>query len=317
MSTIKQLSLSLLIVLMVITSCKKEDVKNQSDLSDKQKMDNTTSRLLAFSEQLKLKSGASLPFDSANWYLEGLLNYEQANNNHQFDGLQFFYDTLVMYTSGAELTMTELNDAHAYFTNKLAEIAQAQNITNFAFDAVDITISTSGFKNGETQLAMVVGGGSNTVGIYTAFGTTDHWIWGMQGGKCDGYTGGGFSDAAQQLNYKFNHPLAVPGPGYYTDIEIVYAEGDDFYDPNNPGPYCNYKIFFFYAGTSGIWPCLSPNELNYYLSTMPFIINASRPEGKSYISVNVTSVFIPSGPAIYWHSYALNFGYFHPNDPNN
>lgn len=316
MSTIKQLSLSLLIVLMVITSCKKEDVKNQSDLSDKQKMDNTTSRLLAFSEQLKLKSGASLPFDSANWYLEGLLNYEQANNNHQFDGLQFFYDTLVMYTSGAELTMTELNDAHTYFTNKLAEIAQAQNITDFAFDAVDITISTSGFKNGETQLAMVVGGGSNTVGIYTAFGTTDHWIWGMQGGKCDGYTGGGFSDAAQQLNYKFNHPLAVPGPGYYTEVLPVYADGTEFPDLANPGPYCDYKIFWFNAGTTGIWPCLAPDELNYYLSTMPFIINAKRPFGKSYVNVNVIAFFPPNYTNVYSHLYILYYGYFHPNDPN-
>ena len=316
MSTIKQLSLSLLIVLMVITSCKKEDVKNQSDLSDKQKMDNTTSRLLAFSEQLKLKSGASLPFDSANWYLEGLLNYEQANNNHQFDGLQFYYDTLVMYTSGTELTMTELNDAHTYFTNKLAEIAQAQNITDFAFDAVDITISTSGFKNGETQLAMVVGGGSNTVGIYTAFGTTDHWIWGMQGGKCDGYTGGGFSDAAQQLNYKFTHPVAVP-VGYFTGLFYVPTDGTEVPDPTNPGPYCDYKIFYFDAGNTGIWPCLGPEELNYYLAKMPEIISAKKPAGKSFAYANATSMFFPNGGNRYYHEYKLWYGDFTINNPNN
>lgn len=315
MQTIKLLTFTLLIVAFAMTSCKKDDTQNQKNKSDALVSKKTTDQLLAFREQLKLKNGAALPTDSANWYLEGLLNYEKANNNHQFDGLQFFYDTLVMYNSGSTLSFTELNEAYVHFSNKLDEIAQSQNIPDFAFDAIDVSITNSGLKNGETKLAMAVGGGPNTVGNYVAFGVTDHWIWGMQGGKCDGYPGGGLSDAAQQLNYKFGHPLAVLVSGYFTDIVTVNAEGDEFYDPANPGPYCDYKMFFFVAGSSGIWPCLGPDELNYYLSTMPFIINAKKPEGKTFINVNVSSIYIPSGTIIYWHGYSLHYGYFHVYDP--
>lgn len=318
MKTIKLLTIALLMATLAMTGCKKDETRNQQEKSEASLSKKTTEQLLAFREQLKLKNGASLPIDSANWYLEGLLNYEQANNNHQFDGLQFFYDTLVMYTSGAELSIADLNEAHTYFSNKLTEIAQAQNITDFAFDAVDISIATNGLKSGETQLTMVVGGGSNTIGYYTAFGLTDYWTWGMQGGKCGTFAGqGGLSDAAQELNYKFNHPLVVPGPGYYTDVLPVYADGTEFPDPNNPGPYCDYKIFWFDASNTGIWPCLGPDELNYYLSTMPYIINAKRPVGKSYVNVNVTAMLILNGDNKYWHSYALSYGYFHQNDPNN
>jgi hypothetical protein len=318
MRKLKQLTLALLLVTIAFAGCKKDETQNSVKQPDAQLSKKTTMQLLAFREQLKLKSGNSLPVDSANWYLEGLLNYEQANNNHQFDGLQFFYDTLVMYTSGAELTMNDLNAAHTYFSNKLAEITQAQNITDFAFDAVDISVVTSGLKNGETQLTMIVGGGSNTVGYYTAFGSTDYWTWGMQGGKCGAYAGqGGISDAAQELNYKFNHPLAVPGPGYYTEVIPAYADGTEFPDLANPGPYCDYKIFWFNAGNTGIWPCLAPDELNYYLSTMPYIINAKRPVGKSYVNVNVIAFFPPNYTNVYSHLYILNYGYFHPNEPNN
>ena len=301
-------------VSILMTGCKKDETQYQQEKSDAIKSKKTTEQLLAFREKLKLKNGASLPIDSANWYLEGLLNYEQANNNHQFDGLQFFYDTLLMYTSGSELTMTELNEAHSYFTNKLTEIAQAQNITDFAFDAVDLSIITSGLKNGETQLIMVVGGGSNTVGYYTAFGPTDYWIWGMQGGKCGGFTGGGLSDAAQELNYKFGHPLAVPA-GYLTGLFYVFADGTEFPDVANPGPYCDYKIFYFNAGNTGIWPCLDPIELNYYLSKMPEIIAAKKPAGKTFAYANAYSRFYPNGNNVYYHEYRLWYGDFTINDP--
>ncbi len=279
--------------------------------------DNTTSRLLVFRDHLELKNGTSLPIDSANWYIEGLLNYENANNNHQFDGLTFFYDTLVLYTAAGSLSNTELNDVYAYFTNQLYEITQSNNDPDFAFDAIDISITTSGLKNGETQLTMVVGGGPNTVGVYEAFGATDYWIWGMQGGKCGAYAGqGGLSDAALQLNYKFSHPLAVPA-GYFTGLFYVLATGDEFPDPNNPGPYCDYKIFRFDAWNTGIYPCLAPNELNYYLAKMPEIIADKKPDGKTYAYANAYAMFFPNFGNLYYHEYKLWYGDFTTIDPNN
>jgi hypothetical protein len=272
----------------------------------------TTKQLLAFRDQLKLKNSSSLPVDSATWYLEGLLNLEKANNNHQFDGLTFYYDTLVMYTAGSTLTMAELNEAYGYFTNKLNALAQSQSIPDFAFNAVDITIRTSGLKNGETELVIGAGWGSNTVGNYAAFGPTDYWKWGMGGGKCDSYTGqGGTSDAAQQLNYKFNHPIALPEPGYYTDVVSEVVWGGSFPDVNNPGPYCDCKVFYYDATNTGIWPCLAPDELNYYLSVFPSIVSAKNLENKSYVDVYVQAVFFPNGQSEYFHRYTLRYGDWH------
>lgn len=277
-----------------------------------------TNQLLSFSSHLKMKSGGIMQLDSATWYLEGLLNLEKANNNHQFEGLNFFYDTIVMYTSGNSLTMDELNTIYTYLNSKLDLIIQTQNGVNFAFDAIDISYTNEGLKNGEILLLMGVGGGPNTIGNYVAFGSTDYWVWGLQGGKCGAYAGqGGLSDAAQQLNYKFNHSLAIYEPGFFTDIEHRYAYGDEYPDSNNPGPYCDYKIFMFDSGNTGIWPCLSPTELNFYLSTLPFIINDKRPEGKSYINVSVTAYFAANYTNIYSHVYYLQYGIFNPSGLNN
>jgi len=308
MRTIKQFTIALLMVMLAVTSCKKDEQQSTDANSDAQMSRKTTKQLLAFRDQLKLKNGSSLPVDSATWYLEGLLNLENANNNHQFDGLTFYYDTLVMYTAGGSLSLAELNEAYAYFTNKLNALAQTQTIPEFAFNSVDITINTSGLKNGETELVIGAGWGSNTVGNYAAFGPTDYWKWGMGGGKCDSYTGqGGTSDAAQQLNYKFNHPVALPEPGYYTGVVSATAWGDEFPDINNPGPYCDYKIFWF-EGTSN--PCLSPTELNYYLSTFPDIIGAKRPDNKTFISVSVVAILVTGGQTKKCHWYGLEYGTF-------
>ncbi len=317
MRTIKHLSIALAVISILFTGCKKDENRTLVTSPEALKSAKTTAQLLAFRSNLKLKSGTSLPTDSATWYLEGLLNYENANNNHQFGGLTFYYDTLVLNTSGSSLTFTELNEAYTYFTNKLSAIVQSQNIPDFAFDAVDIAIPTTGFKSGETLLTMVVGGGPNTVGFYTAFGPTDYWIWGMQGGKCGAYTGqGGLSDAAQELNYRFTHPWAAPA-GYITGLSPVFTDGTEFPDPANPGPYCDYKIFYFDAGNTGIWPCLGPAELNYYLSTMPYIINAKKPSGKTFVYSTATAMLILDGTSKYWYSYALYYGYLTINDPNN
>jgi len=318
MRNIKHLTLVLLIVTLTFGGCKKDGKINPVNKPGTQLQSKTTKQLLSFREHLKMKSGEALPVDSATWYLEGLLNLENANNNHQFDGLEFYHDTLIVNTAGNSLSAAELNGAYEHFTEEINLIAQAQNISNFEFDAIDISLTKNELQTNEIQIAMAIAGGPNTTTIinnYVPFGVTDFWSWGFGYGKCGDYGGqGGASDAAQQLNYKFNHPIALGRPGYYTDIVAVYAIGDEYLDASNPGPYCDYKIFFYDATYTGIWPCLAPNELNYYLSTLPYIINDKKPEepaGLSYKNVSVQAVFYPDGTSVYFHYYTLNYGIFH------
>jgi hypothetical protein len=317
MKTIKHLSFALMLASLLFTACKKEEQRYPIIDSNPGLSSKITKQLLNFRNNLKMKSGGELPDDSAVWYLEGLLNYEHANNNHQISGLELFHDTLVLYSSGNSLSFAELNQAYAYFTSKLNAYTLMRNNPDFVYDAVDIAISTSGLKNGATTLTMTAGGGLNTVGIYIAFGPTDYWVWGMQGGKCGPYAGqGGLSDAAQELNYRFTHPWAVNN-GYFTNLAPVYADGSEFPDPANPGPYCDTKIFYFNAGNSGIWPCLGPVELNYYLAKMPEIIQAKNPEGKRFACADADAILIPNSTNIYWHRYTLYYGDFTIYNPNN
>jgi len=316
MNKLKHLTLALFIVTIALAGCKKESQQSQTNNPNTQMSNGITKRILAFRDNLKMKSGGSISIDSATWSLEGLLNLENANNNHQIDGLEFYYDSLVINTSEGSFSINALNDAYEHFTNELDLITQSVNNSYFAFDAVDISVVNTGLKNGEVKLVMGTSGGlqTNTVGNYIAFGSTDYWNWGMDGGKCGAYSGqGGFVDAADKLSYKFNHPLVAREAGFFTDLESHSASGESYPDPNNPGPYCDYKIFFFNAGNTGIWPCLSPEELNYYLSTFPFIVNDNQPEGKTFVNVSVTDVFFPNYTHVYWHEYGLNYGIFHPS----
>ena len=300
--------------MLVVTSCKKDENQNLAATTDAQAGTKTTKQLLAFRDNLKLKSSGSLPTDSATWYLEGLLNYENANNDHQFDGLEFFKDSIIITTLGNSLSLNELNEAYLRFTNKLNLISQTKNDSNFTFDAISLTYEPSGLKNGEAKFAMVVSGGLNIVGAYLAFGPTDYWVWGLSLGKCGPYSGG-TSNAALELEYRFNHPvIGIPSEsGYYTEVETVYASGQEYPDPNNPGPYCDYKIFYFDAGNTGIWPCISPTELNYYLSTFSYVMNDKKPPLKTFINVSVDALFFPNYTNIYFYYYNLHYGIFHPH----
>ena len=312
MKTIKLLTLGIVLLTITLNGCKKDEQKSPANNSGAQASSKITKQLLDFRDNLKLKSGGSLPADSATWYLEGLLNYENANNNHQFNGIEFISDTLTIYASGSSLTNTELNEAYIKFTQKLNLFAQSKNASNFSFDAISIAVTPVLLKNGETNLIMNAGGGLNSIGIYMAFGLTDYWVWGNGGGKCGSFSGGS-SDAAQELAYRFNHPIAgIPaGSGFFTDLESKFADGWEYPDLNNPGPYCDSKIFNFDAGNTGIVPCLSPTELNFYLSTFPFIVNDKKPPLKTFIDVSVTSYFPPNYTNIYSHLYKLNYGIFH------
>lgn len=70
-------------------SCKKELVRQSTDDASNQ-TNQITAKLLAFKANLQLKSNSSIAVDSAEWYLEGLLNFEKANNYHAFGDLELF-----------------------------------------------------------------------------------------------------------------------------------------------------------------------------------------------------------------------------------
>lgn len=309
-----------MLLTITLNGCKKDEQKSPANNSEAQKSLKITKQLLDFRDNLKLKSGGSLPADSATWYLEGLLNYENANNDHNFINLNFIYDSIVIYTGGSSISTNDLNIAYGYFNNRLQQEVSVHNDTAYKFDLVDIQSINTGLKNGETVITMSASGGVHLVGVYIAFGADDFWRWGQGLGKCDGSNLG--TDATDKLEQRFNNPAVVINrEGFFLNVEKNTAY---FFDPQYHDP--DYILgwdsqMLFSAGGIGInpptEPCLSPQDLNYYLSKFDFIKESKCPPTKSFKNVHVKEDFFPTtGSWSRGHDYEMYFGNFFLSGPN-
>jgi len=125
---------------------------------------------------------------------------------------------------------------------------------------------------------------------FPAYGSTDWWWWGKNGGKCNGFTGSG--DAAIKIRQRINaYGVAVPGPGYsFTDVSMAFFNYSTHpvgatYPSNNNGSY----LTFWQRNTLPDFNlCLSPTEMNYYtngthiVATTPNSQGGPRPNDKVF-----------------------------------
>ena len=196
------------------------------------------------------------------------------------------------------------------------QISLAYNDTAYKFDLIDININYSGLKSGETIITMVAPSGYHLIGNYIAFEDYDYWFWGWNLGRCGDYINNNVgTDAADKLQIRFNNPINPYEPGYFTSIEEKQAWPHEtvYADPNYPGSW--YPAMIFDVAGLGAnppsEPCLSPLELNYYLSKFDFIKNNCKPTGKVFRNVEVIDEHGLSTQ--YWerlHYYILYYGIF-------
>jgi len=300
-----------LLCAFAFTSCQKDkaEIKDESTNSEVAKI---TRKLQIFKQNLQSKSGETMPADSAEWYLEGLLNYEQANNSHVFGDVDFYYDTLAVNVANGQISLDELNYLYTVIDNRAEAIRQATGNENYTFDIVDLKLETTGLKSGTQDLIVSLSGGIIGSGLnYVPFGPSDYWYWGYGMGKCDEYTGQYLGrDATTELQRKFRNPIAVPGAGYFISVESIleFPGAPEFDDPYN-APYGGTMIYSQGGLHDEFDQCLSPEDLNYYLGKFDFIRNTRKPIGKQYKTVNV-NYDISSGIE-YWyhiHTYTLFYG---------
>ncbi len=298
-----------LVCSFVFISCQKDkaEIKDESTKNDATKI--TT---IANLSKPASKSGEYITADSAVWYLEGLLNFEKANNNHVFGDVDFYHNTLTVTVTDGQISLSELNILYITIDAWVEIIQQQSGNEDYSFDIVDLNLETTGLKSGTQNLVVSISGGVLGIGLnYYPFGTTDYWYWGYELGKCGEYSGYIGKDASTELQRKFRNPIAVPGPGYYTDvvrIDVVPGFDTAFDDPEN-APYAG-TMLYSQGGTNNAFDqCLSPNDLNYYLSKFDFIRNTKNPPNKQYKTVEV--IYTDSPGIGYWlhiHIYKLYYG---------
>lgn len=266
-----------------------------------------TKQLRAFQKSLQLKSTNPMTEEDATWHIEGLLNLEKAYNLHNFANLQFHTDSIVLTISNGMLSGEQIEMVYDYFESVLNEHALNQTST-FGFDIIDIHSMETELKDGSIIYYMESSSSEDLVHNYVPFGQNEHWYWGWDLGGCNGYTADG--DAAQQLEYKFNHPSALLQPGYFTSNQTIYAYYYEYDDFSNPGPNGDYKIFCYDSFFPPVdEPCLSPEELNFYLGTFDYIKTDKQPPNKTFKCVSVTPT-VGLETEIRTHEYALTYGIF-------
>lgn len=304
------LSLFLLIAI-TLTSCQKEksEVKNEQTKSDATII---TRLLKSFKLNLLSKSGEPMAADSAEWYLEGLLNLEKANNNHLFGDVDFYYDTLLITIVDEQISVNDLNYLYSSIDAWVESIRLQSGNEDYTFDVIDLNLETSGLKSDAQNLIVSLSGGVLGTGLnYNPFGPSDYWYWGFELGKCGNYIGQYVGrDATTELEYRFNHPLSPPVAGYFTSVEkvTVFPGYDPIVDdPNSP----NGSYMIFSQGGIGYEYdyCIPPSELNYYLSKFDYIRDARKPACKEFKTVDVSYTF--SQGLGYWdhvHYYEIFYG---------
>jgi len=300
--------------LFALTSCKKESETLISDNSGK----DITQKLIEFKSHLNSKDGSTLSIDSAKWFLEGLLNFENANNDHDMGEINLYYDSITISSIANRVSNSELLISYQTLVKKLQKISAEEN-NLILFNMISLVIKPSDVAD-ESQILMTVSAGKESKSwIIVPFVAGDDWIFGYHGGSCTtDHNNPNYwnrtSDAAEEMQYKINNSIRPRKVGYFVNIaSVIVQEGQ--YDYNYPGRYEKNTMFMAkghgaYAPVSD--PCINSVELNYYMSKFEQVAGTAIPQGKSFLNVDIYGCFIGwAGIDPYWvraHMYNIFYG---------
>lgn len=267
--------------------------------------------ILNFQSKIKnnsFKNGETITADSTIWYLEALLNFNYSNPDSSFVNLTV--DTTF------EFQLPVNNDMVDFSNVSDAAFAMEEHILNYLNNmpnsikfmiAADVKFKANELKNGSKTITITSGYGSEYIdnpAAYTPFGENDYWKYGggwvNQGGYCDGPNQGQDlnSDAAEQIQYKINHPnvMNIWPSSYFTDVVSVIDNrwdgwGDyEYYISDYPNLNDDYPndgfLDFLTLSVNWFGHCLEPLEMNFYLQGNLDIIESERQKLISNSGIN-------------------------------
>lgn len=307
MKTIKNKITAIIIIIIVLTSC----TKNDDNLPKIVLQKNVTQKIKDFKANLNLKVDNTISIDSAVWYLEGLLNYENANNEHNFENLFFYRDSISFALSTETISYSKISDFYYYLSDKLNNIIESSN-TSLFYDLIDVNIKQSNINSEYKTLTIVASIGTANekfrwTANYVPFGSSESLVWGWDPNN---------NDAASKLQYKINNAHKYTVLGYFTNIVVIQTAFGDFYDPNYPGSWEQSMIFRAQGEgedeypPNNVEPVLNSTELNYYLTKFEYIKNTLKPQGKIFKNINIIENGNVGGPWFRMHLYDMYFGVY-------
>ena len=342
--------------LSIFIGCSKEKnqiVENQENSLQPTKKDlQIEKRILAFKQRIKsakenpnLKSsGDNLTPDETVWYTESLLNYtyaDAANDKEYFIIDSIFIDVALTNEK------VSFNNVVSFYDQIVDSLTKQYNLITYTEKHLVFVDVFNKVTSGQSCTFGVIFGfnAGPPINPFAGFGDNDWWFYGNsdynQGGYCNGPYSGTHkdSDAAEEIEKKIRYRQAIPGGGqyYYTDIVTVLIIsptqdveiGSNTYpcnliNPNDTNPDDNYYDYLMFVSNTSLpnyHLCLCPDEMNFYLNGMEYIIYTKLysciPEinGKDFISCNMGYDFIlcSNFVTINIHTACINYGILHFN----
>ena len=311
---LKTFSVIVLLTSITFTSCKKENMQQPEPNTDNTAYSTMIiNRINHFRAQMQNPERAGeMLLDTAVWNLEALINYETAlpdSASKDFKTMQSYY------------TLTVDN-------NNMVSEADVQQVYNLMLDTLNYQLSLLNdevkfvvfsdvqldeVEGNTAHLTVTNGYGTGFIlGLYPPF--DDDWIWGTldnpsqppYAGNCSGTDFS--SDGSNEIQYRLNHPAAVPANVGYTDLVTLTADGWDFEDANG-----NPRIFIGWDYPND--ECLTIDTLTYFLIEADDIIKTSvddgglRPTDKSFVRISILDELVMSSDYNWYiHQYWVTYG---------
>ena len=303
--------LAVITLVILLTSCSKEQLKNENETLATDQQSSTILKLIrAFDTKLSagFKSGESLSIDSAVWYAEALQNYNHARPEQQYEATKVNKQTYAVTIENGQLGLDDMATLYQNIDNdrvqQMSALGEGDHYLKLTDVNIDSIVGTTAFLSSTNVFGLRL-----IEGLYLPFQEDDDWIWGTLGqvygdppaGKCDGSMYG-VSDASDELAWKLNHPAVSTVPYVFVNLVTRYADGIMDYNER------------LYTGWN--YPqvnCLTSDTLNYYLSQSHKIINditeGLRPPGKEFSHVLIGDYLLMwSGGGRHFHYYTVFYG---------
>lgn len=353
MKTRKHIVAAMLLVVAVVSAilvgCKKEKeskvAQNDNEEVVVSKEDDMSAYLKQFKKKMQstAKGDETLSMEDARWHLEAVLNYTYGNVGYQTSDIQC--DTLFfeLTTNGDEVTLAQLNEAFVSLSDDVESAFAKCSLPDKSILSIQTTFDNNSKANSVLAKTILTTRGLSAV--KTRFDETDYWNeryydygngYVSAGGKCGPYAGecpnsGAPHELTKMLLSKMPLTTCGDGIGYYTDVkdlEISYYSPYDYYDhydnfiydENSP---CHYKIYYRNEDPHEPWAsnpggCIPPEDMNYYLSKGPELIDHFVPDGRCFITAKYEGdyyVGIEGRTDNYFHELIIKFGILHCAGP--
>lgn len=342
------LPLAIFSLIMITNSCKKESMIKENQVSLNARDTQLANAINSFKTKGKsnLKNTEKVSIDSAIWYLEATANFTYSDGIG--DRIELTRDsaifTLAINTEG-KISLNEVWSQYELLIDNIRARYQSLNQTNKQLIGVDVKANQILSNSIEVQANYTIASGSAVIPNACTFNNVDCWKWwnggygsipGTNGGICCGPNANTHleSDAAEEIQKRIHQCQAIPSGNYwYDEVETKRVYAWDFPNPSwnvqtDYENYYQYRMFWNSSNYAYFHDCLNPEELNFYLNGTKWIINTledpnegggARPEGKSFISVNVqgNALWIGSSSDLF-HEAWITYGVLHvrPGSPD-